>query len=111
MHRGRPVGEPLNHRPPGWIRQSRKCCIQFIHNRMVVDCRSMSSANFAILDYCPLISLSLTLALNHIHISVRIRDAIKLRNRDASIQLIRSPFSVPNQIQHMFIRSSDEVQH
>jgi hypothetical protein len=27
----------------------------------------MSTANFAILDYCSLISLNLTLALNHIH--------------------------------------------
>jgi hypothetical protein len=52
------MGEPLDHRPPGWIRQSRKCCIQLIHNRMVVDFRSMSTANFAILDYCSLISLN-----------------------------------------------------
>ncbi len=27
----------------------------------------MSTANFAILDYCSLISLNLTVALNHIH--------------------------------------------
>jgi hypothetical protein len=61
------MGESFDHCPAGWIRQSRKCCIQFIHNRMVVDCRSMSTANFAIFDYCSLISLNLTLALNHIH--------------------------------------------
>ena len=59
--------ESLDHRSPGWIRQSRKCCIQPIHNRMVVDCRSMSSANFANLDYSSLISLNPTLALNHIY--------------------------------------------
>src|SRR3984957_14364614 len=27
MHRGRPMGESFDHRPAGWIRQSRKCCI------------------------------------------------------------------------------------
>jgi hypothetical protein len=63
MHRGRPVGEPLDHRPPGRIRQSRKCCTEFIHNRMVVDLPSMSTADFAILDYCSLISLNLTVVL------------------------------------------------
>src|SRR3982074_2393769 len=63
MHRGRPVGESFDHCPAGWIRQSRKCCTKIIHNRMVVDCRSMSTANFAILDYCSLISLNLKLAL------------------------------------------------
>src|SRR5262249_55093426 len=26
VDRGRPAGEPLDHRPPGWIRQSRECC-------------------------------------------------------------------------------------
>jgi len=61
MHRGRPMRESLDHRSPGWIRQSRECCIQLIHNRMVVDCRLMSTANFAILDYCSLTSLNLTL--------------------------------------------------
>ena len=57
------MGEPLDHRPPGWIRQSRECCIQFIHNRMVVDFIAKSIVNFAIPDYCSLISLNLTLAL------------------------------------------------
>ena len=60
------MGESFDHRPPGWIRQSRKCCIQLIHNQMVVDSRSKSTANFAILDYCSLISVNLKLALNHI---------------------------------------------
>jgi hypothetical protein len=34
---------------------------------MVVDFLSMSNRNFAIPDLCSLISLNLTLALNHIH--------------------------------------------
>src|SRR6202023_1267902 len=55
MHRGRPMGESLDHCPPGWIRQSRKCCSQFIHNHMVVDYLSMSSVNFAMPDFCALI--------------------------------------------------------
>ena len=38
------MGEPLDHRPPGWIRQSRKCCAQTIHNHMVVDYPRMSRA-------------------------------------------------------------------
>jgi len=42
------VGESFDHGPPGWIRQSRKRCTQFIHNRMVVDYLSMSSGDFAI---------------------------------------------------------------
>ena len=54
--------ESLDHRPAGWIRQSRKCCTQFIHNHMVVDCRSLSSVNFAIRDFCP-VSLTPTPAL------------------------------------------------
>ena len=45
------MGEPLDHGPAGWIRQSRKCCVQAIHNRMVVDYPSMSSVNFAIPDF------------------------------------------------------------
>jgi hypothetical protein len=48
--------ESLDHRSPGWIRQSRKCCTQFIHNHMVVDFLSMSSVNFAIPRFCSLIS-------------------------------------------------------
>src|ERR1700720_1251631 len=55
MHRGWPVGESFDHCPPGWIRQSRKRCTQFIHNRMVVDYLAMSSVNFAIHDFCSLI--------------------------------------------------------
>jgi len=51
MHRGRPMGESFDHGPPGWIRQGRKRCTQFIHNRMVVDYRAMSSVNFAIPDF------------------------------------------------------------
>src|SRR5579872_7529603 len=48
MHRGRPMGESFDHRPAGWIRQGRKCCIQLIHNRMVVDYPSMSSVDFGV---------------------------------------------------------------
>ena len=50
------MGESFDHPPPGWIRQSSKCCTQLIHNYMVVDCLSMSSVNFAIPDFCSLIS-------------------------------------------------------
>ena len=45
------MGEPLDHRPAGWIRQSRKCCVQAIHNYMVVAYLSMSSVNFVIPDF------------------------------------------------------------
>ena len=31
------MGESFDHPPPGWIRQSSKCCTQLIHNHMVVD--------------------------------------------------------------------------
>src|SRR6202030_821530 len=55
MHRGRPTGESFDHCPPGWIRQSGKCCTQFIHNHMVVDYLSMSSVDFAIHDFRSLI--------------------------------------------------------
>ncbi len=48
--------ESFDHPPPGWIRQSSKCCTQFIHNHMVVDYLLMSSVNFAIPDFCSLIS-------------------------------------------------------
>jgi hypothetical protein len=41
------MGEPLDHRPAGWIGQSRKGCAQAIHNHMVVDFLSLSSANQA----------------------------------------------------------------
>ena len=40
------MGESFDHCPPGWIRQGGKRCAQFIHNHMVVDCRSMSSVKF-----------------------------------------------------------------
>jgi hypothetical protein len=46
------MGEPFDHCPPGWIRQSRKRCTQSIHNHMVVDALAMSSVNFAIPDFC-----------------------------------------------------------
>ena len=45
------MGEPFDHRPAGWIRQSRKCCIQLIHNHMVVDYPSMSSVDFGVPDF------------------------------------------------------------
>ena len=38
----------FDHRPPGWIGQSRKRCTQSIHNQMVVDYFLMSSKNFQI---------------------------------------------------------------
>jgi hypothetical protein len=50
------MGEPLDHGPAGWIRQSRKCCVQAIHNHMVVDYLSVSSVNFAIPDFCSRVS-------------------------------------------------------
>jgi hypothetical protein len=50
------MGESFDHCPPGWIRQSRKCCSQFIHNHMVVDFLPMSNRNLAIPDFCSLIS-------------------------------------------------------
>ena len=45
--------EAFDHCPAGWIRQSRKCCTKIIHNQMVVDNRSMSTANFALRGFCP----------------------------------------------------------
>src|SRR5690348_1709112 len=48
MHGGGPLAEPFDHCPPGWIRQSRKCRIQSIHNQMVVDYLSLSSVNSAV---------------------------------------------------------------
>ena len=45
--------ESFDHRPAGWIRQSSKRCIQFIHNRMVVDYPQMSSVDFRAPDFCP----------------------------------------------------------
>ncbi len=50
------MGESFDHCPAGWIRQSRECCTQSIHNHMVVDNRSMSIVNSAILDFSSLIS-------------------------------------------------------
>ena len=46
------MGESFDHRPAGWIRESRKRCIQFIHNRMVVDYPQMSSVDFGVPDFC-----------------------------------------------------------
>jgi hypothetical protein len=46
------MGESFDHRPAGWIRQSRKSCIQLIHNRMVVTYRQMSSGDFGVLGFC-----------------------------------------------------------
>ena len=46
MNRRRSAGEPFDHRPPRWIRQSRKCCVQMIHNHMVVYCAPMSTLSF-----------------------------------------------------------------
>lgn len=46
------MGEPLDHCPAGRIRQSRKCCIQPIHNHRVVDFLGVSSTHFAISRQC-----------------------------------------------------------
>jgi hypothetical protein len=48
--------ESFDHRPAGWIRESRKRCIQSIHNRMVVDYSQMSSVDFEVPDFCLWIS-------------------------------------------------------
>ncbi len=40
------MGESFDHRPAGGIRQSRECCTQIIHNRMVVDFQAMSNVKF-----------------------------------------------------------------
>src|SRR5260370_36625532 len=53
MHRGRPMREAVDHGTADWIRESRKCCTKIIHNQMVVDNRSMSTANFALRGFCP----------------------------------------------------------
>ena len=50
------MGESFDHRPAGWIRQSRKRCIQLIHNHMVVNYLTMSSVDFRAPDFCFLIS-------------------------------------------------------
>jgi hypothetical protein len=50
------MGESFDHHPTGGIRRSRKCCTQPIHNHMVVDLLLVSSTNFAILDFCSLVS-------------------------------------------------------
>jgi hypothetical protein len=52
------MGEPFDHCPAGWIRQSRERCTQSIHNHMVVDYRAMSSVKFATPDFCLLAPLS-----------------------------------------------------
>jgi hypothetical protein len=49
------MGESFDHRPAGWIRQSRKCCIQLIHNHMVVNYPSMSSVDFGVPDFCVIV--------------------------------------------------------
>ena len=57
------MGESFDHCPPGWIRQSRKCCTQLIHNHMVVDYLAMSSVDFAIPDFCSVITFALATIL------------------------------------------------
>ena len=59
------MGESFDHRPAGWIRQSRKRCIQFIHNRMVVDYPQMSSVDFGVPDFCFLISGTCAIYASH----------------------------------------------
>jgi hypothetical protein len=50
------MGESVDHRPAGWIRKSRKRCIQFIHNRMVVNYPQMSRVGFGVPGFCLRIS-------------------------------------------------------
>jgi len=59
------MGESCDHRPPGWIRQSRKCCAQFIHNHMVVDFLYLSNVNFAIPDLSVLCLGTKIVAIDH----------------------------------------------
>ena len=42
------MGESFDHRPAGGIRESGKRCVQFIHNRMVVNYPQMSSVDFEV---------------------------------------------------------------
>ena len=58
------MGESFDHRPAGWIRQRRECCIQSIHNHMVVDYPAMSSVDFGVPDFCFLVSKDSRLAPN-----------------------------------------------
>jgi ABC-type transport system involved in cytochrome bd biosynthesis fused ATPase/permease subunit len=66
------MGESFDHCPPGWIRQGGKRCTQFIHNRMVVDYLSMSSANFAIPDLCSLINVPSVPRQSSVHATQRL---------------------------------------
>ena len=50
------MGESFDHGPAGWIRQSGECCIELIHNHMVVDYQWMSRVGFGVTDFCFLIS-------------------------------------------------------
>jgi len=45
------MGESFDHRPAGWIRQSREGCVQFIHNHMVVKYPSMSRVDLGVPDF------------------------------------------------------------
>ena len=58
----------------------------------------MSTANFAIVDYCSLISLNLTLALNHIH-----GDACRVPH----VSLLRHGSGCPNPEQGQKTASSE----
>jgi len=50
------MGESFDHCPAGWIRQSRECCTRLSTTIWLCIVWSMSSVNFAILDFCSLIS-------------------------------------------------------
>ena len=78
MHRGRPMGESFDHRPAGWIRQSRKCCIETIHNHMVVDFLEMSNVNFAVPEPCL------------IHLTMKVRTATCAGARAAKVAALAS---------------------
>lgn len=43
------MGESFDHGAAGWVGESGKCCIELIHNRMVVDYLSMSGVDFRFL--------------------------------------------------------------
>src|SRR5690348_13590080 len=47
VYRGRPTGEPLDHRPTGWISQRRERYAQFIRNHLVVYFESNVNCYFS----------------------------------------------------------------
>ena len=45
------MGEPFDHCPSGWVRQSRECCTKLIHNPMVVNFLIIVKCKFAVDDF------------------------------------------------------------